>query len=75
MVIFLFFRDFKCFEMGPSLLQEDGSDYYWSLPLYWGTDGFSPASYLFISVPYMLSKQAKPAAKLDTMVTFVSGRK
>jgi hypothetical protein len=25
-----------CFEMGPPLRREEGSDYYWSLPLYWG---------------------------------------
>jgi hypothetical protein len=34
--IFVFSKPFTCFEMGPPLQREEGSEYYWSLPLYWG---------------------------------------
>jgi hypothetical protein len=33
--IFLFKTNTFC-ETGPPVQREDGSDYYWSLPLYWG---------------------------------------
>jgi hypothetical protein len=32
------FEAFACFEMGPPLCREEGSDYYWSLPFYWGVN-------------------------------------
>jgi hypothetical protein len=34
--IFVLCKTFTCFEMGPPLRREAGSDYYWSLPLHWG---------------------------------------
>jgi hypothetical protein len=34
--IFVLSKTFTCFEIGPPLQREEGSDYYWSLPLYWG---------------------------------------
>jgi hypothetical protein len=34
--IFVLSKTFKRFEMGPPLRRKEGSDYYWSLPLYWG---------------------------------------
>jgi hypothetical protein len=33
---FCSFQTFTCFEMGPPRRREEGSDYYWSLPVYWG---------------------------------------
>jgi hypothetical protein len=34
--VFVLSKTFTCFEMGPPLRREEGSDWYWSLPLYWG---------------------------------------
>jgi hypothetical protein len=39
--IFVLFKTFTCFEMGPPLRREEGSDYYWSLPFTVG-----PSAYL-----------------------------
>jgi hypothetical protein len=33
--IFVLSKTSTCFEMGPPLRREEGSDYYWSLPFYW----------------------------------------
>jgi hypothetical protein len=34
--IFVLSKTFTRFEIGPPLQREEESDYYWSLPLYWG---------------------------------------
>jgi hypothetical protein len=45
--IFVLSRAFTCFEMGPSLRQEERSDYYWSLP---STAGLTVGSGKFLLV-------------------------
>jgi hypothetical protein len=42
---FVLSKTFMCFEMVPPLRRNMGSDYYWSLPLYWGVnmDSLTPS--------------------------------
>jgi hypothetical protein len=39
--IFVLSQTFKCFETESPLRRQERSDYYWSLPLYWGLLGRS----------------------------------
>jgi hypothetical protein len=59
-----------CFEMGPPpLWQEQGSDYYWSLPLYSLTD----ACHLTVTLLYLpsirCSESCPPSLRHNTLMT------
>jgi hypothetical protein len=45
---FFSFQTFTCFEMGPPVCREEGSDYYWSLPPLLGIDSAGAHSHSLI---------------------------